>query len=108
MATAAALAKSAKNARMKMRTHAEAAERRMVVGASGAALGYLESRGTLPVAVMGVPVKLAIGIGALIVEANSSGATRRLASAAADTAIAVYGYQAGKTRSFVAGDDGEM
>ena len=89
----------------------------MVIGASGAALGFLEKRGSLPIAVANIPTKLALGIGLSLLEANSGGATRRLAGAAADCALAIYGYQAAKTGAliagemvageFVAGDDGD-
>lgn len=76
----------------------------MIIGAVGAAMGFLEKRGTLPIAVMNIPTKLAIGIAGSLLEANSSGAARRMAGAAADCALAVYGYQAAKTGALVAGE----
>jgi len=102
---AASLARRLDSVRKRARVQAETAERRMIIGASGAALGFLEKRGTLPIAVANIPTKLALGIGASLLEANSSGSTRRLAGALADTALAVYGYQAGKTGGLIAGGE---
>ena len=99
------LARRLENTRKKARVHADRAERRMIIGASGAALGWLEERGTLPKAVANIPVKLAIGIAASFAEANTSGSTQRMAGALADTALAVYGYQAARTGSLIAGGE---
>jgi hypothetical protein len=84
---------------------AQAAERRLVVGGLGAAMGFLEGRGTLPVEILNVPSKLAIGLIATFGEANTSGTTRRMLGALADTSLAVYGYQAAKTKNFIAGEE---
>jgi hypothetical protein len=106
MSTALAARRQVENVRKKMKVHAETAERRMAIGAVGALIGFLEKRGTIPLSVANIPTKLALGIAGSLLEANSSGSTRRLAGAAADTALAIYGYQVAKTGAMIAG--GEM
>jgi hypothetical protein len=103
--SASSLAKRLEHTRRKAKVAAESAERRIVIAGSAAGIGFLEKRSTIPVAVMGIPTKLAIGIVATLAEANTSGATRRMSGALADAALAIYGYQATKTMSFIAGDD---
>lgn len=105
MATGHELARRLETVRRKSKNAAETAERRMVLTGSAAGIAFLEKRSMLPVAVAGIPSKLGIGIAATLLEANSTGATRRMAGALADAALAVYGYQAVKTASFIAGDD---
>jgi hypothetical protein len=102
---AASLARRLDTYRRNQRTKAETAERRLIVGAVGAAVGFLEKRGTLPIAIANVPSKLAIGVAATLLEANSSGSTRRLAGALADASLAIYGYAAGRAGGLIAGEE---
>lgn len=76
----------------------------MLIGVAGGALGFLEKRGTLPISVANMPTKLMLGIAGSLVEANTSGASRRIAGAIADTSLAIYGYQAAKTGALIAGE----
>jgi hypothetical protein len=105
MATGTAVARRLDNTRRRMRLQSETAERRLVIAGSSAAIGFLEQRNTLPLSVFNLPSKLVIGIGATLAEGNTSGTTRRMLGAIADAAFALYGYQAAKTNSFIAGDD---
>jgi hypothetical protein len=105
MAHGSSLAKRLETVRRQSKVAAHTAERRMVIAGSAAGLGFLEQRDALPVEIIGIPTKLGIGILASILEANSSGATRRMSGALADASLAVYGYQAVKSKSFIAGDD---
>jgi hypothetical protein len=89
-----------------VRKRANEAERGLVrkttLGISGAALAYAEKKGA-PLAVFGVPTKLAIGAAATMIEAMSNGSTARFAGAIADSALAIYSYEATKKGSFIAG-----
>lgn len=105
MASAVALARQLKTVRQKTRVHAESAERRLAIGAVGATYGYLERRGTIPVAVGNIPSKLVAGVVLSIAETQLSGAARRLCGAGADGMFALYGYAAGKAGGFIAGGD---
>jgi hypothetical protein len=80
-------------------------ERRASIALSAAGLGWAERKAFYPLAVLGLPSKLAIGVAAMVFEANSSGAVRRIMGSIADSSLAVYSYQAIKTESFIAGDD---
>jgi hypothetical protein len=83
----------------------ELVERRVGIALGGAGLGWAERKSFYPLSVLGLPSKLAIGVGAMLIEANSSGPIRRMMGALADSSLAVYSYQAIKTESFIAGDD---
>lgn len=108
MATAIALQRQLKGVRGRVRAQAEVAERRLAIGAIAAGVGFLEKRGTIPVSVGNIPTKLAAGIVLSIIETQAHGSARRLASAGADTLLAIYGYAAGKQGAFIAGDaDGD-
>lgn len=105
---AAALARRLEAVRKRTRFQAEIAERRAMIGVTGAAYGFLEKRGTIPPAVGSVPTKLAAGVLLTIVESQTSGATRRMAGAGADALLALWGYAAAKSGAFIAGEaDGD-
>jgi hypothetical protein len=99
----ASLARRLDTTRRRARLAAETAERRVAIALGSAGIGFLERNETLPIEVAGIPVKLGLGIIATLVEANSSGAMRRITGAIADASFAIYGYQAVKTRSLIAG-----
>lgn len=82
--------------------------RRIAIGGVSAALGWAEGEGKLPTAVFNVPTKLALAGVLAITELNTHGAMQRFASAGTDTLIAIYGYNAGRTKSFIAGDTDEV
>lgn len=79
--------------------------RRGVTAVTAAAIGHLESNGTLPVAMFGgkVPTKAAIGLIAAGVAMFSTGQTKKLADAVADTSLALYAYSAGRSGTLIAG-----
>lgn len=80
-------------------------EKRVAVTAAAAIIGFLEKESKLPVGVMGVPTKLALGLGLTLAQMNTRGTTARLLGAAADASFACYAYAASKAGAFVAGDD---
>lgn len=98
------LAKRLEATKRRARVTAETAERRIAIALGSSAIGFLERNNTLPIEVGGIPTKLGLGILATLVEANTSGATRRLSGAVADASFAIYGYQATKTQNLIAGD----
>lgn len=103
MSTQASLARRLETTKRHARLTAETAERRIAIALGSSAIGFLERNDTLPLDVGGIPVKLGIGILATLLEANSSGATRRLSGALADASFAIYGYNAVKQEKFIAG-----
>lgn len=105
MASHHALATRLQNLQRRAAISSQQIERRLAISAAAAGLGYLESRGTLPVSVVNMPTKLVLGLGLAAAETQFSGSSRRLISAAADAAIAVYMHDAAKSRSFIAGED---
>lgn len=105
MSGQSSLARRLEHTRRRARAAAETAERRMVIAGSAAGIGFLEKKSFVPVSIAGIPTKLGLGILATLGEANTSGASRRMLGAIADASLAIYGYQAVKTASFIAGDD---
>jgi hypothetical protein len=102
---ASSLAKRLEATKRRARVTAETAERRVAIALGSAGIGFLERRKTLPIELGGVPTKLGLGIAATLLEANATGATRRIAGAIADASFAIYGYQATKTQNFIAGEE---
>jgi hypothetical protein len=80
-------------------------ERRLAIAGAAGLIGFLESTGKLPVAVVNIPIKLAIAVGGAFAEPQFSGSSRRLIGALADAALAVYVHDAAKNRTFIAGAD---
>lgn len=102
---ATGLARRLENVQRRARTAGEISERRIVCALGSAALGFLEKKGTIPISVMGLPTKLVIAVSATLLEANTSGTTRRVFGSVADSNFAIYSYLAAKTEKFIAGDD---
>ena len=101
----AALATRLQNLQKRAASQSQQIERRLAISAAAAGIGFLESRGTLPVSVFNLPVKLLLGLGAAAVETQVTGASRRLAGALGDASLAVYMHDAAKAHSFIAGED---
>jgi hypothetical protein len=101
----AALAQRIQNLRQRTKIQSEQVERRLAIAGAAGLIGFLESRGTLPISVANVPTKLALGVGAAIAETQFTGSSRRLIGALADAALAVYVHDAAKNKTFIAGED---
>jgi len=69
---------------------------------TGAALGELDRRGT-PVEVGGVPWKPALGLVAAFGEAFTKGAVSAALGGVSAVSLGVYGYEASRKRSLIAG-----
>jgi hypothetical protein len=108
MASAALAKHRARIHRFQTAQKTQAGERHVVVAAAAAALGWAEHGGHLPVSVLSVPTKLALGVGATLLAMNSRGSTQRVANAVADASLACYAYAATKAGAFIAGDDDEV
>lgn len=80
-------------------------EERVVSGFAGLALAFAESK--MPLAILGIPVKAWLTVGATAVELNSKGRMKEIAGAMGDVAAGVYGYQAFKAKTLVAGNGTE-
>lgn len=76
--------------------------RRGGVAAGGVLLGMLPRMGA-PVAVFGVPTKVAVGAAAFAIESFTSGKTQAFASGVVDASLATYAERATSTGSLVAG-----
>lgn len=105
MSRASALSTRLANLQRRHQVASQQIERRLALSAAAGGIGFLESRGTLPVAMFNMPTKLLIGLGAAAAETQFTGSTRRLVGALADAALAVYMHQAAKSRAFIAGED---
>jgi len=101
---ASALAKRLHGLHTRARENKHQNMRRVAIGGVSAALGWAEGNGKLPTAIMNVPTKLALAGVLAITELNTRGATQRFAAAGTDALIAIYGWNAGRTKSFIAGD----
>lgn len=82
------------------------------IAAASALIGFLESKGSMPVGFFKnasgqpmIPTKVAISLAAAAGAAVSHGTMRQVLSALADGAAAAYGYNAGKQQQLVAGDE---
>ena len=84
---------------------AQRAEQGLVSIAAGWGLAELTKRGVLPTTIASIPTTPVLGAALLLLAAKSSGATRRMAGAAGNAALAVYGYKVGVAGSLIAGDD---
>jgi hypothetical protein len=87
---------------------AQRAERGLISIAAGWGLAELQKKAILPATFAGVPTTPLMGAALLLLAAKSSGATRRLADAAGDATLAVYGYKVGLAGSLIAGDGDDM
>jgi hypothetical protein len=94
-----------KRLRMRFQGTGARAERIGTAFLAGAALGELERRQVLPIDVLGLPTKPVIAGAMLMLAANSSGATQRLADAGASGIAGAYGYAATKAGTLIAGDE---
>lgn len=101
----AALAQRLNNLRQRAQVQSQQVERRLAIAGAAGAIGFLESRGTLPISVANVPTKLALGVVAALAEPQFSGSSRRLIGALADASLAIYVHDAAKNRTFIAGDE---
>lgn len=102
MTTLATLKQSAANARKKADAAEQMVVRKTVMGLTGSGLAYGQRKG-MPLAVFGVPTKLAVAAVASLAEIMTRGSTQRFASAVGDASIAVYSFTATLNKSFVAG-----
>jgi len=90
-------------ARASFKARQESWERKAVGVVASATAGYAEQAGVLPIEVMGVPSKLALGIITGLIAANASGTIGRMANATSESLMSIYAFEAAKTRSWVAG-----
>ncbi len=86
----------------KMRHMRHPVEEAAVAALAGVALAFLETK--LPMSIAGVPSKPLLVAGAVAIELNSKGRMREAAKALAMAGAGVYGYNAFKTRSLIAGN----
>lgn len=78
--------------------------RKATISMTGAALGYGKNKG-MPIELVGVPTKLALGAVTTIGELVTKGAMQRFFGAVSDASLAVYAHEAMQEGSFVAGID---
>lgn len=96
-----------KNARAKAERAEQGIVRKAVVAGTGAAIAYAEKKG-MPDEMLGVPSKLAVGVGLTLVEIFAKGAVQRIAGAVSDASLAVWSHEAVQEGSFVAGDGSSL
>jgi len=97
------LAQRAAAIRQRYAGRAAAVEGTAIEVGSGLIIGSLERGGKLPVSVMGLPSKLGLGIGAMLIGAYATGATGRVARHVGDAFLTCYAYAAGKSGAIIAG-----
>lgn len=77
---------------------------------AGAIVGTLERRGTLPITVVGLPVKPLLALGGYTIAMQSAQGRNMHAifAGAGDGLAGAYGYAAGKAGTLIAGGDDEQ
>jgi hypothetical protein len=93
--------------RVKHKEQTQMVEGRLVSAATGFALGYAEREKMIPTMAFGgkVPVKALLAVAAHFVSATQRGNVGRVAGSAADALAGIYSYAAGKSGSYIAGDE---
>lgn len=96
------------NVRNRANAKVQAVERTLTMSGGGIVLGAAEGAGKLPVAIAGIPSKLALGVAGHIIGATASGGMGRLARNIGDACLTCYSYAAGKSKSVIAGYDEDL